>query len=131
SIHIAFLENIVQVKTEFMQKLIVFFAVMLQSFAMNAQSSQKFIGTWEGTLSVGIDLRLVFHVEETGQGKFKATMDSPDQGAFGIDCDAVAIDNGSITISMAVIGAKYEGRMVNDSAINGNFTQGNEFPLNL
>lgn len=114
-----------------MQKLIVLFILILHSLAMNAQSSQKFIGSWEGTLSVGVDLRLVFHVEETAEGKFKATMDSPDQGAFGIDCDAVTIDNGSITISMAALGAKYEGRMVNDSNINGNFTQGNEFPLNL
>lgn len=50
-------------------------------------------GTWRGTLrGPGFELPLVFHLERDGDGGWAAALDSPDQGAFGLQAAAVAWD---------------------------------------
>ena len=64
-----------------------------------------------------------------------ATLDSPDQGAFGIACDEVSTKGDSIYISIKRIRGKFSGLYViqNDTAqLNGFWQQGfNRLPLNL
>ena len=45
------------------------------------------VGSWVGTLDAGMKLRVVFHIARTDDGKLRATLDSPDQGATGIRID--------------------------------------------
>lgn len=101
------------------------------SLASFSQSSNKFVGTWQGSLNVGIELRIVFHIAEDGKGGFISTADSPDQSAYGLKCDATTIQDVQLSIEMADLNALFKGKLVNDSTIEGVFTQGAEFPLLL
>lgn len=107
---------------------IIFLFISLLSLA---QPSSKFIGTWEGTLNVGIELRIVFHISEDGNGGFVTTADSPDQSAYELKCDVTTIKNSDLTIKMSDLDASFTGKLVNDSTIEGLFTQRAEFPLVL
>ncbi len=64
----------------------LFFALFLSGVAITGMAQQPagYIGSWEGTLSVGVDLRIIFHIKSDGHGKLVSTADSPDQAAFGI-----------------------------------------------
>src|SRR4051794_23402324 len=66
---------------------------------------------WEGTLNAGgIELELVLHV--TGDaGSFKATVDSPDQGAFGLKVDTVSIDKSTLKFTSKTLQAEFEGKL--------------------
>ena len=105
-------------------------AVTYLLFTLRSFGQHNPAGTWEGTLKVGVDLRLVFHISSDG-GSFSATADSPDQNAFGLPTDSVWFVKDSIVIWMNALNARYEGRMVNDSFIRGQFTQGVAFTLDL
>ncbi|MDR1950930.1 MAG: TonB-dependent receptor, partial [Bacteroidales bacterium] len=100
----------------------LFFASFLQS--------QDIVGTWNGTLSVmGQNIRLVFHITKDGD-VYKATMDSPDQGASGIAVNVTFEDN-KIKMSVTAANAEYNGEL-KDNKITGNFKQmGFTMPLDL
>jgi fermentation-respiration switch protein FrsA (DUF1100 family) len=107
--------------------LLIFLVPVLAS----AQSSSRVEGTWEGALNVGVDLRIVFHIRQHSTGSLSGTMDSPDQSAFEIPCDTVFFRSDTLTIEMYALKASYQGRLVNDSTLNGVFTQGIPLPLDL
>ena len=51
----------------------------------SSASAQDISGTWHGKLTVPTgSLTLVFHINQTGEGTYITTLDSPDQGANGI-----------------------------------------------
>lgn len=105
-----------------------------QSMKVEAIQEQSFVGTWQGNLFVGnMSLRLVFHFTLQPQGGYKATMDSPDQGAFGIPTDTVIVQDGTIQVIMKAIAGEFNGtRPVASDSIVGTWTQvGREFPLVL
>ncbi|HKO41792.1 MAG TPA: alpha/beta hydrolase [Pyrinomonadaceae bacterium] len=90
-------------------------------------------GDWEGTLDAGVmKLKLVIHVVRTGE-QLTATLDSPDQGATGLQIDSIIVNDGSIQLEMKSLGATYKGKFSSDgSRIEGEFNQvGQAFPLNL
>ncbi len=90
-------------------------------------------GPWQGTLTVpGGSLRIVFHLSSTS-GKLSAKMDSPDQGAFGIPVDEVALEGTTVRIAIARLGFTYSGTL-NEAGneISGTMKQnGAELSLNL
>jgi len=104
-----------------------------------AQESQKtpgqpLSGSWQGTLSVpGASLRVVFNFKETAEGGFTATLDSPDQGAFGIVADSVIVTDTLIRVNIRTIGGELRGVRVADAdSISGTWSQGGmRFPLVL
>ncbi len=96
-----------------------------------AQTPGAFVGTWEGKINVGVELRVVFHVKELGTGVFVSTADSPDQDSYGYKCDTTTISGNSITIEIHSLNATYNGKLVDDSTIDGTFTQGGEFQVSL
>ena len=110
-----------------MKRILLFF--MLLS-AMNA-FSQDIIGEWDGALNIqGKSLRLVFHISKTDAG-LSATMDSPDQGAKGIQMSQVAFENGVVTIELRAASIKYTGTL-DKNTLTGTFSQGGmNIPLNL
>ena len=94
--------------------------IALASLAANAQE-----GAWNGELNVmGTKLPLVFTFSTEG-----CTMDSPSQGAKGIPAEKTIKDDGTIKITVAMIGATFEGKMDNNE-IKGTFIQ-NGFPIPL
>lgn len=84
-------------------------------------------GTWSGELDVqGMKLPLVFHFTDEG-----CTMDSPSQGAKGIKTEWKRADNGDVNVSIPMIGAEYNGKLMRGK-IMGFFKQnGMQFYLNL
>lgn len=93
--------------------------------------AQDITGKWNGMLSAqGMELRLVFHISR-GDSTYDATMDSPDQKAFGIPASATNFENSTLNIEIAKLGVRYQGRY-GSNGIEGNFYQaGQSFPLNL
>ena len=96
--------------------------IALASLVANAQE-----GAWNGELNVmGTKLPLVFNFSTEG-----CTMDSPSQGAKGIPAEKTIKDDGTIKITVAMIGATFEGKMDNNE-IKGTFIQnGFLIPLTL
>src|SRR6476661_4622034 len=88
------------------------------------------IGMWQGSLSAGREIRLVFHIKEENK-KLSATMDSPDQGVKDIPCSDVTVNGDSIIISLEKFKSRYAG-VIASNTISGRWEQnGMSFTLNL
>ena len=100
-------------------------AVALLSLACSTACAQQ--GAWSGDLNVmGTKLPLVFNFSADG-----CTLDSPAQGAKDIPAQKSVAEDGTIKVTVAMIGATFEGRMEGD-CINGTFAQGAlQLPLTL
>lgn len=100
-------------------------AFSLQLWAMDPT------GTWSGNLSIqNQSLRFVLHIKKEGTN-YLATMDSPDQGAKGIQMSHVTVEDSMLTVELRIAQMKYVGKM-DDKSIKGNFFQaGQTFPLVL
>lgn len=73
-------------------------------------SPETLIGDWSGELDVsGTTLRLVFHLQRGEEEPVAATMDSPDQGAYGIAAGPVRIAGDSVAIPVSAIGGGFRG----------------------
>jgi len=84
--------------------------------------SQTFVGDWKGNLQVGhSSLVFIIHLSQEN-GVWKATADSPDQGAFGIPAKANVNGNGIEVLIEG--GISYIGKMERDDLIGGEFQQG-------
>ena len=92
-------------------------------------------GVWEGKLKVGgVELRLVLRVSKESDGSLNASVDSPDQGAMGLEVDSIELDDDGVTrFEMKTLSAKFEGtRDEVGNTIVGEFTQaGTTLPLVL
>lgn len=87
-------------------------------------------GTWLGTLHAGgSDILLGLTIAHGAGSALSATLDSPSQGATGIAVTSIAAENGTLTFSVARLGASYTGHIGSDSIV-GTFVQGGaQFPL--
>jgi len=83
-------------------------------------------GIWQGVLKVsGMELRIVFKISKTPDGKFTATLDSPDQGAKDIPVSEVAFENGTVKLAVESIFGVFTGKMSDGYAtITGEWKQG-------
>ena len=84
----------------------------------------EFTGDWKGALNIeaqNVKLPLVIKIKEN-EGKLSATMDSPDQGAYGLAFDKVELENGTLKLTMTQANGIYEGSM-KEGKINGTWTQ--------
>lgn len=112
-----------------MKKQFLLLLGMISTFA----TAQDITGTWNGALSIqGTQLRIVFHVEKTDAG-FSTKMDSPDQGAFGIETDKTTWEEGTLHIAAKALGMTFEGKEVEGKEeLAGTFKQGGmALPLHL
>ena len=106
-------------------------AGLLMATPLHAQD--RFAGTWSGELDVGaVQLRLVLHVERGEEG-YTAAMDSPDQGAFGIEASGVTTTGDSLIVEFADIAGQYAAAIDAEGArLSGTWSQaGQVFPLVL
>lgn len=110
-----------------MKRILLFFLIMTTMTAY----SQDITGEWNGALSIqGRSMRMVFHITKTDAG-FSATMDSPDQGAKGIQMSHCTFENGQLTVEMRIAQMKYVGTL-DKNTLTGTFSQaGMSMPMNL
>ena len=90
------------------------------------RSSSTLEGHWTGSLQAGeAVLHLVLHVSKAEDGSFKATIDSLDQGVYGIDVTALTQKDSTLHFNVSSVGASYEGKFAADhGSIEGAWTQG-------
>lgn len=99
----------------FMKKSFFLLMALLYPVMAGAQGVQ---GVWHGDLNLGVrKIPLVLHVDGN-----KCTMDSPNQGAKGIEAQVNIIADDSVNVSFTTIGGSYEGRVI-DGKLSGTFTQ--------
>ncbi len=108
----------------------IFFALFL--IVSKIALSQNIVGQWSGSLEIqGTKLPIVLNIEKSDDG-YKATMDSPSQGAKGISVEKVSLDNNKLEIKMPKLQIEYQGACFSDELIIGTFKQaGLSLPLNL
>jgi len=111
-----------------MNKISIFLLAMACAFGVMA-SAHPLDGSWSGKLSVGPQsLTLVFNVSDNGT---RCTMDSPDQGAKGIEAQVIYCGEDSIDLKVMAIGASFSGKLRGDT-LYGTFSQRRHiFPLKL
>ncbi len=102
----------------------------LQPLVAEEPKAPDIAGTWAGTLDLGAaKLRLVVDFKKKDGGGYTGTMDSPDQGAFGLEIDEVTLDKAAVKFTMKKIGGSYAGDVsANGKEIKGTWKQG---PLSL
>lgn len=115
----------------FYQKVKIIAIIVAMFFSGTFSQAQDVTGQWNGVLSVqGMNLRIVFHINTTGE-VYTSTMDSPDQGAFGISVPSTIFDNTDLSLGIPALGLSYKGVLMTDSIV-GTFKQGTlTFPLTL
>ena len=90
------------------------------------RTSPTLEGQWSGSLQAGeAMLHLVLHVTKTEDRSLKATIDSLDQGVYGIEVTSFTQKGGILRFSVASVSASYEGRLAADQrSIDGDWMQG-------
>lgn len=97
-------------------------AILILSITATA-FGQDINGQWNGLLNIpGSPLRLSINVIETPNGH-SSTLDSPDQGAFGIPVDTTLFENNFLKLVVVQLGIEYKGEFL-DGSFKGNFMQG-------
>ena len=109
-------------------KQIILLFILLFGFSSFAQIE----GTWNGNIEIpNQKLPFILHITKEN-GQFKATSDSPSQGGFGLEINEVRFENNTLYLKQNQTMMTYEGKLVDEQNIQGNFKQGNySFTLNL
>lgn len=107
--------------------------LLIGELAFAQQGPPPVVGSWEGAIAVGaVKLRIGVTIAVEPDGRLTATMDSPDQGAYGMPLSDVIFADGVITFALRMANGSYEGRL-NEAGteIAGTWTQGMAMPLVL
>ena len=112
-----------------MKKTIMILAVVLASVSMFGQNIS---GKWYGSLNLhGKELKVVFHISNSKSG-LKATMDSPDQKAYGIPVAFTEFNDSILKLEIKNAGIEYVGTLNNEFNFVGVIKQSGEvFPVVL
>lgn len=108
--------------------LVLFLSGGFYSFSQTQSGPE---GSWYGVLNIqGMELKIAFHLSTDGN-EYSATMDSPDQQAYGIPATNASYSNSMVKIRIDAAMIEYSGVFTGDKVI-GTFKQGGaSFPLNL
>lgn len=105
--------------------------------AVFSLSAQDITGKWSGKLSFTdqngnpAELRINFNISAADLG-YTSTLDSPDQGGFGIPNDTTIFENSELTIRKAEYDVVYVAKLVDATSLEGTLTQfGQSLELNL
>ncbi|MFO7692750.1 MAG: alpha/beta fold hydrolase [Vicinamibacterales bacterium] len=107
--------------------------LLVATVAFAQQPAPPVAGTWEGAIAAGaVTLRIGVTVAAQPDGKLEATMDSPDQGAYGLRLSDVTFKDGVLTFALRQANGTFEGRLNSaGTEIAGTWTQGGALPLVL
>ena len=94
--------------------------------------SEVLEGPWSGKISVGqTELTLVFNFAVSDDGSLSVTLDSPDQGAEGIEAECDATASPMLRVNIPSLLASYSGILYGGNIV-GTFSQGGlSLPLTL
>jgi uncharacterized protein (TIGR03435 family) len=113
-----------------MKKLLQF-AIAFGLMSGSALYAQDMTGTWQGTLKMPRELRIVIKISMEND-KLKAAFYSIDQQSPAINANSVERNGSTLKMGIAAIGGTYEGKLTADgNSITGTFTQGIAQPLDL
>lgn len=107
-------------------------ALLAQGPSVRAmESSRDPVGHWQGSIQGMV--RIVLHLERRGDGTLAGTMDSPDQGAYGLRLDSLAFAGDSLHFQLRMVGGGYSARMnASGDTLHGQWRQlGAAMPLAL
>src|SRR5215472_3705451 len=86
--------------------------------------AQDISGDWQGTLDLGIKLRIILHVEKGNNGALTCKLYSIDQGTDGFRANSVTFKDLSLEAKFDLLMASYEGKVSADgNSITGTWTQ--------
>jgi hypothetical protein len=106
-------------------------AATLVALVVCAHAAQDIAGSWQGTLKVGRDVRLIVEISKSENGGWNAMLYSIDQGE-GMRADSVTLEGLTVKISLNMIHGAYEGTLSEDGGtMKGTWTQGKPLPLDL
>ncbi len=90
-------------------------------------------GDWKGTLQAGgAQLRLALHIKANNDGALTATLDSIDQGAYGIPVSAISLKDSRFDMTVDAVHGTYTGTVNKDGTeIDGTWSQGTPLELNF
>jgi pimeloyl-ACP methyl ester carboxylesterase len=91
-------------------------------------------GDWDGKLQAGeAVIHLVLHLAKAPDGSIKATIDSLDQGVYGIEVTSYSQKNLTLRFTVSSVSVSFEGRISTDHrTIEGVWTQGSaSLPLSF
>jgi len=119
-----------------MKKLLIQIAVSLFiMISIFPQDNFNHVGIWQGKIKINpsVQLSIVLHIDKKEDGTLNASMDSPDQSAYGIKVDKITVSQDSLLFSVLAIGGNYSAGYNKDSLmLIGTWSQGAySFPLNL
>ena len=103
--------------------------LLLLPFVVSAQTLR---GDWSGKLSLPMGkLRIVIHLTEEA-GRWSASLDSPDQGAYALRADEVEVRGDSLFLRLNALHLRYTALRDGEDQLVGNFEQGGmSLPLSL
>jgi len=94
-----------------------FFTLTIAIFFANILFAQNIIGSWSGVLSVSnTKLQVVFNITQQ-DSSYTSTMDSPDQGAFGLPTTRTTFADNKLEIVATGLGIYYQGILAGDSIV--------------
>jgi len=108
-------------------------SLLVASFAFAQTPPASVAGSWEGTLdAMGTKLRIGVAITRQTDGTLTATMDSPDQGAYGLALSDVTFAEGVLKFALKAASGSFEGKMSDTGTeIAGTWTQTLSLPLIL
>ena len=88
--------------------------------------NETIAGTWVGTLNTGaVKLRIVVELKKNDAGEWSGSLDSPDQGAFGIPIESASLVDGKVRFQSKQVGGTFDGKLSADGKeITGEWKQG-------
>jgi hypothetical protein len=116
-----------------MKSVVVATVVVMFAVCTLRAHAQDIAGDWEGTLHAGVaDLHLVLHITKADANSLKATLDSVDQGAYGIPVSSIVLNNSRLSLGVDAVHGTYEGKVSSDGGtISGTWTQSQPLPLDF
>jgi hypothetical protein len=97
------------------------------------RSGSELQGYWQGTVTIGpVKTRIAFKIAEVANGKYRAELDSVDQGATGIPVTTVTYQAPTLHIDVVGVAGTFDGTVARAGEIDGTWKQGpNTLPVVL
>ena len=101
------------------------FAIL--SLATTLAQPPKIGGDYSGMLG---PLHIKLHLKTGTIGNLEGSLDSVDQGGFGLPCSNLHLNGNTFTFEVPSVNGKWEGTVLDDGAtLNGSWSQGSPMPL--
>ena len=95
-------------------------------------TAEGLVGDWSGVLKIpgGNELTLILHLQDS-EDELVASLDSPDQAAYGIEGDEVQIEDGALVASFPSLNASLKLTSNGTDALKGMWSQGLSLPITM